>query len=96
MRNNIALFVCIAAALLLGYFYVFHDRSASVTLWELSLVWFNVAWWLGGVLGRILGLRPREIREQAQRGRRLTGLALGIERAALVLLLAAGVLFFAR
>lgn len=97
MRSTIALTICIGSALLLGYFCVFQHRSPVVTLWELALVWFNVAWWLGGTLGKLLGLRAPQIHQAAKRGSlKLTGLALGIERAAFVWVAAAIVLFLVR
>jgi len=91
-RRNAALAICLVSAGILGYFCVFQGRSPVETFVELWLIWFQVAWWLGGSLGRLLGLKPREIHGEAKRGSlRLTGLALTIECASFVWLISAGV-----
>lgn len=96
MRTHIALLICLLSALILGYFCVFQGRSAVETGVELWLIWFQVASWLGE-RSWLRNLPLRGIYHSAKRGSlRLTGLALGIERASFVWLAAAGILFFAR
>lgn len=97
MRDHIALALCVLSAVALGVGYWHFGRGLPVTLWELALVWFNVAWWLGGNLGRLLGLRPRDLHAEAKRSSwRLTGLALWIERCAYAMAAAAAVLSVAQ
>lgn len=94
MRTKIALGVCLASAAIGGYFCLFQHLNpvwATVNLW---IIWGFTADWLGGRLW-MLNLRPKEIAHEAKRGKlRLTGLALGIQRASYVWLAASVVAFF--
>jgi len=86
-RNYIALGLCLAAALGLGY-WCLKGRSPVSTLTDLWVVWFAVALWLDG--WRNLNLSPRELLGRAHAdGLQMQGLALGIERASFCWLLAA-------
>lgn len=96
MRTYIALASCVVSALVLGYFCLFQHLNPMWATLNLWIIWGFTADWLGGRLW-MLHMRPKEIVHQARRGKlRLTGLALGIQRASYVWLAAAGVLFFAR
>src|SRR5882762_9778309 len=86
-RNYIALGLCLAAALGLGY-WCLKGRSPVSTLTDLWVIWFAVALWLDG--WRNLHSTPLQWYDAAKQGRlRMQGLALGIERASLVWLAAA-------
>jgi len=92
-RQNKAIAICLLSAAILAYFAIFRGRSAVSTLIELFIVWHFVASWLGNQLW-LLGLKPREIHGETKHGGlRLSGLALGIERASFVWLGAAGLLW---
>lgn len=96
MRTNIALGICFASALILGCFCLFGHLSpfwATLNLW---ITWGFTADWLGRSY-RFWSVDIKTLPMEARKGNlRLSGLALGINRASYVWLFAAAVLYFTR
>ena len=94
MRTYIAIGLCLLSAAVFGYFCVFQHFSPTLTTLNIWVIWSFTADWLGGRLW-LLHLTRKQITREATRGKlRLSGLALGIQRASYAWLAAAGVLFF--
>jgi hypothetical protein len=94
MRTNIAFGICFVSVAIGGYLCLFQHLNplyATVNLW---IIWGFTADWLGCRLW-MLHLRPKEIVKEAKHGKlRLTGVALGINRASYVWAGAAAYVFF--
>jgi hypothetical protein len=85
-RDDLAIVACILSAAAFGYGYLSHYLDAVGALKWLWMIWFVIAQWLGGRWWRTVNLPVSGIYQEAKRGSlRLTGMALMIERAALVL-----------
>ena len=95
MRNYIATGLCLVSG---AYALVLLHRDGQSAWWialQLSCAWFVIADWLGRRLW-LLSLKIGSIHKEAKRGNmRLTGLALGIHRCALVMFGTAVVKLFA-
>jgi hypothetical protein len=85
-RDDLAIVACILFAAAFGYSYLSRYLDAVGALKWLWMIWFVIAQWLGGRWWRTVNLPVSGIYQEAKRGSlRLTGMALMIERAALVL-----------
>jgi hypothetical protein len=84
-RDDVAIVACILSAAALGYGYLSHHLDSVDAFYWLWIIWFVIAQWLGGRWWRTVNLPVSGIYQEAKRGSlRLTGMALMIERAALV------------
>lgn len=90
-RNSIALTICTLSAAFAASLCLVWHRDTALTLFQLCATWAIISEWLAKRLW-LLHLGGKELLREAQRGSlHLSGLALQIERGALVLFLAAGV-----